>query len=91
MPQRVKLQKLQTAFEIADAWSVGRPENSSIGKKLKFLEELTGLEPKWNSRQTPGQILNRMESANCGAKAREELAKANVQFLFSCQLGRVAN
>ena len=27
-----KITKLQTAFEIADAWSADRPENSSIGK-----------------------------------------------------------
>ena len=82
-----KITKLQTAFEIADAWSADCPENSSIGKKLKFLEELTGLEPGWNSRQTPGQMLNRMESANCGAKVKEELAKANVQFLFLASFG----
>ena len=82
-----KITKLQTAFEIADAWSADCPENSSIGKKLKFLEELTGLEPGWNSRQTPGQMLNRMESTNCGAKVREELAKANVQFLFLASFG----
>ena len=82
-----KMTKLQTAFEIADAWSADCPENSSIGKKLKFLEELAGLEPGWNSRQTPGQILYRMESANCGVKVREELAKANVQFLFLASFG----
>ena len=82
-----KMTKLQTAFEIADAWSADCPENSSIGKKLKFLEELAGLEPGWNSRQTPGQILYRMESANCGVKVREELAKANVQFLLLASFG----
>ena len=82
-----KMTKLQTAFEIADAWSADCPENSSIGKKLKFLEELAGLEPGWNSCQTPGQIHHRMESANCGIKVREELAKANVQFLFLASFG----
>ena len=40
-----KMTKLQTAFEIADAWSADCPGNSSIGEKLKFLEELAGLEP----------------------------------------------
>ena len=82
-----RMTKLQTAFEIADAWSADCPENSSIGKKLKFLEELAGLEPGWNSRQTPGQILHRMESANGGVKVREELAKVNVQFLFLSSFG----
>ena len=82
-----KMTKLQTAFEIADAWSADCPGNSSIGKKLKFLEELAGLEPGWNSCQTPGQILQRMEAAHCGVKVREELAKANVQFLFLASFG----
>ena len=43
MPQRVKLQKLQTAFEIADAWSVDRPENSSIGEKTEILRGIDGV------------------------------------------------
>ena len=82
-----RITKVQTAFEIADPWLADRPENSSIEKKLKFLEELTGLEPGWNARPPPGQMLNRMESANCGAKVREELAKANIQFLFLASFG----
>ena len=45
-----QMTKLQTAFEIADAWSADCAGISSIGKeKLKFLEELAWLEPGWNS------------------------------------------
>ena len=82
-----KITKLQTAFEIADALSADRPENSSIGKKLKFLEELAGLQPGWHAPQTPEQMLHSMESVKCGTKVREELAKANVQFLFLASFG----
>ena len=82
MPQRVKSPNYRLHLKLPMPGRRIAQRIPPIIKKLKFLKELTGLEPGWNSRQTPGKTLNKMESAICGAKVREELAKANVRFLF---------